>query len=191
MSQSHRMTVSAAVPSWLGALLGAGLLEEGDVTEVRGQRLIVMNGIPRSQKLTSSAQAQTCKAFAFKWKKRDTFDSDASLARMRAWLVERYGDVAAASWWSEYGDQPVLLDAGCGAGLSALELWGTSIPKVRYLGVDSSEAVDVARERFAERSLPGAFLQADIIELPLPDASVDLVFSEGVLHHTPSTEAAL
>ena len=45
--------------------------------------------------------------------------------------------------------------------------------------------------RFKERGLSGAFLQADITKLPLPDESVDVIFSEGVLHHTDSTEHAL
>jgi SAM-dependent methyltransferase len=54
-----------------------------------------------------------------------------------------------------------------------------------------SEAVDVARDRFLERGLAAGFLQADISDLPLPKGSVDLIFSEGALHHTNSTEGAL
>ncbi|HLI13642.1 MAG TPA: class I SAM-dependent methyltransferase [Alphaproteobacteria bacterium] len=51
--------------------------------------------------------------------------------------------------------------------------------------------MEIAQKRFAERGLSGAFLQADIMNLPLPAQSVDLIFSEGVLHHTDSTERAL
>src|SRR4029077_2611376 len=60
-----------------------------------------------------------------------------------------------------------------------------------YLGVDVSTAVDVAARRFAERGISAAFLQADLTQLPLPPESVDLIFSEGVLHHTDDTRAAL
>jgi SAM-dependent methyltransferase len=85
----------------------------------------------------------------------------------------------------------VLLDAGCGAAYSALSLFGPALERVRFLGVDVSEAVDVAAARFAERGLTGAFVQADITDLPLEPASVDVIFSEGVLHHTDSTRDAL
>ena len=57
--------------------------------------------------------------------------------------------------------------------------------------VDISEAVDVARARFAERGLNAGFVQADICQLPFAPESVDVIFSEGVLHHTDSTERAL
>jgi arsenite methyltransferase len=111
--------------------------------------------------------------------------------RSRAWLVERYGDVENAPWWVDYGEQPLVLDAGCGAGLSALELFASRLHRIRYLGIDISTAVDVAAVRFAERGYPAAFMQADITDPPLRDASVDVIFSEGVLHHTDSTERSL
>ena len=85
----------------------------------------------------------------------------------------------------------MLLDAGCGAATSALALFGPVLERVRYLGVDVSAAVDVAADTFAERGLPGAFMQADLMDLPLAAESVDVIFSQGVLHHTDSTRAAL
>lgn len=178
-------------PAWLWDVLKLQPCEEGAIFTLRGQDFVVRDGIPRGRGLISQAQEQTRETFGFKWKKRDTFESPASLARMREWLVERYGDLSKASWLAEHGDQPLLVDAGCGAGMSGLELFGHLIPRFRYLGVDVSEAVDVARRRFLERGLPGGFLQADISDLPLPEGSVDLIFSEGVLHHTNSTEGAL
>jgi len=75
--------------------------------------------------------------------------------------------MASAPWLAEHGERPLLLDAGCGAGMSALELFGPLIGRVRYLGVDVSAAIDVARQRFDERRVSGAFLQADISDLPL------------------------
>lgn len=181
----------AKLPSWLAGVLGVRQLDEGLEFSLGGQPFVVRGGLPRSSKLVSAAQAQTSETFGFKWKKVDTFDSPASLARMREWLIERYGDLATAPWLAEHGEQPLLIDAGCGAGMSGLELLGPLLPRIRYLGVDVSEAVDVARQRFAQRGHHCGFLQADISDLPLPPASVDLIFSEGVLHHTNSTEGAL
>jgi SAM-dependent methyltransferase len=178
-------------PAWFLELLGLARLEENQEFLLGGETFVVRNGIPRGSSLASAKQSQTGEAFGFKWKKLETFDSQASLARMRAWLIERYGEPAAAPWIAEHGEQPLLVDAGCGAGLSGLELFGPLLSRLRYLGIDISEAVEVARERFAQRGYTGGFLQADLSRLPLPPLSVDLIFSEGVLHHTDSTEGSL
>src|SRR5205085_175899 len=83
----------------------------------------------------------------------------------------------------------LVLDAGCGAGLTAGLLLGDMLHRLRYVGADISEAVDVAAQRFARVGHPGAFMQADLCALPLPEAAFDFILSEGVLHHTPSTRA--
>lgn len=190
-SLNQSMNSSLDNPYWLYNYLNISIPQDGSQFEMGGQLYALTKGIPRSQSVFSDSQTQTGKAFGFKWKKRETFESTKSLERMKAWLIERYGNVEFASWIHEYGDRPILIDAGCGAGMSALELFGSLIPKVRYLGVDISEAVDVAALRFSERGLKAQFLQADICNLPFPDKSVDLIFSEGVLHHTSSTKWAL
>lgn len=182
---------SGGTPDWLLDLLGIGRPAEGAAVDFCGEPFVFQGGLLRSQSLVSAAQAQTEQTFGFKWKKRDTFESEASLARMRAWLLERYGDIPNAAYFREHGEHPVLLDAGCGAGMSALELFGPVLKRLRYVGVDISGAVDVARAQFAEKGLSGAFLQADITRLPFPEGAVDLIFSEGVLHHTDSTRRAL
>ena len=103
------------VPEWLTELLGVGPLGEGESADIAGRRFAVEGGILRDERAHSESQRQTADAFSFKWAKRATFESDASLARASAWLLERYGDVAAASWWADYGAHPVMVDAGCGA----------------------------------------------------------------------------
>ncbi len=148
-------------------------------------------GILRAQELLSPTQDQISETFAFKWAKRETFEGD-PLNFLRRWLIEKYGDVTKARWLFGTSDDPILLDAGCGAAMSALALFDSVLDRVHYLGVDVSAAVDVAKDRFAERRLGNAaFMQADINHLPLPENSIDLIFSEGVLHHTDDTRAAL
>lgn len=170
-------------PAWLLDLLGADAVVEGAVLEVGGRQFACRNGILRELGGPSESNAQMAEAFGFKWAQRGAYESDVALAGMRDWLLARYGDVAGAEWWAEYGAHPVLLDAGCGAALSAIELFGDRLKHVRYVGADVSGAVDVAAERFRERNLDGGFLQADLTALPLPDSSVDVIFSEGVLHY--------
>lgn len=140
----------------------------------------------------SVEQVQTRDAFGFKWAQRATYESDAVKRASRDWLLERYcgNDPARLEEWLADGKK-VILDAGCGAGFSALLFFGEHLKRHHYLGVDISSAVEVARQRFAEQGLPGDFLQCDLMNLPLPDGSADIIFSEGVLHHTDSTKQAI
>lgn len=177
-------------PDWLAALLGVPLPAESGSVVAHGRKMIMARGILRAHEIVSAAQSQTRDAFSFKWAKRDTFEG-AVVDHVRSWALQRYGDVVREPWFAPAGDKPILLDAGCGAGLTAMALFAGAFDRIRYLGVDLSDAVDVARTRFAEHGLPGAFLQADLNDLPLPENAVDFVFSEGVLHHTDDTERAL
>jgi ubiquinone/menaquinone biosynthesis C-methylase UbiE len=59
-------------------------------------------------------------------------------------------------------------------------------------GVDLTEAsVQSVRERLALEALEADLRVADAESLPFADAEFDLVYSWGVLHHTPDTERAL
>ena len=150
---TSRMSSRACTPSehiapdgndWFPAYLGVALPPEGGDVKIRDCAFTMQEGILRAQSVASGAQQQTEETFGFKWKQRHTFESEASLTRMREWLQERYGDVARASWLNEYGDRPLIVDAGCGAGMSAIELFGDLLRHARYVGVDISPAVDVA-----------------------------------------------
>ena len=62
-----------------------------------------------------------------------------------------------------------------------------------YIGVDISTAVEIAKKRFKERCIPGQFIQRSVTDFEdkIEDKSVDIIFSEGVLHHTDNTCDAL
>ena len=110
---------------------------------------------------------------------------------MHEWLISKYGDVPKASWLKEHGKNPLILDAGCGAGMSGLEFFAPILNEIKYLGVDVSNSVDIAKKRFEEKGYEVGFIQCDLNQIPLPNKSVDIIFSEGVLHHTDSTEKAI
>jgi SAM-dependent methyltransferase len=181
----------STAPAWLSDVLGADLPADGEEFSVLGRSFVMLRGIPRQLDLVSDAQAQTADTFGYKWNRRATFESETFRGRARTWLVDRYGAVADADWWSEYGPEPLVLDAGCGAGFSALELFGDRLRQVRYLGVDISSAVDVAAERFGSRGVGAGFVQADMVHLPFESPIASVVFSEGALHHSDSTRRAL
>src|ERR1044072_8385514 len=82
-----------------------------------------------------------------------------------------------------------VLEVGCGLGTD-----GAQFAKAGaiYTGIDLTDAaVDLARRRFEIFNLPGTFRVADAERLDFPDNSFDLVYSHGVLHHTPDTQAAI
>jgi SAM-dependent methyltransferase len=80
-----------------------------------------------------------------------------------------------------------VLEAGCGIGTDAVQFVRGG---ARYRGVDfSPKALELARRRpeLAEADL----VQASITDLPFADASFDLVYSNGVIHHMPETRRAI
>ena len=80
----------------------------------------------------------------------------------------------------------LVLDAGCGGGRYSRLLGSHG---ARVIGVDLSSAVEKAAQLCA--GLPDVcIVQADLLDLPLRDGTFDLVFSIGVLHHTPDPRRA-
>ena len=80
----------------------------------------------------------------------------------------------------------LVLDAGCGGGRYA-RLLGLRGAKV--IGVDLSDAVAKAATLCAD--LPDVLIaRADLLDLPLAESAFDLVFSIGVLHHSPDPRRA-
>ncbi|MCC7052651.1 MAG: class I SAM-dependent methyltransferase [Gemmatimonadaceae bacterium] len=148
-------------------------------------------GLVAPEAMASAAQDQTADTFGYKWHRTETFTSQPVQAMSRTWMLDRYcgGDEARLDeWLAEPGR--LIVDAGCGAGHSALALFGDRLRAHDYLGIDISTAVRVAAAQFAARGIPAGFLQHDLTTVPLPAGSVDLLFSEGVLHHTDDTRAA-
>ncbi len=166
-------------------------LKENELITICSLDYIMKDSILRQHTLCSYQQDQTKDAFNFKWKKRETYESPAVQDSTRTWLVERYfgGDPVRRDALFKPGLK--VLDAGCGSGNPALALFSEYLDIIHYLGVDISGAIDVAQQRFAEMGLKGEFLQADLMNLPFDKPTFDLIFSEGVLHHTDSTENAI
>src|SRR5688500_7768579 len=82
-----------------------------------------------------------------------------------------------------------VLEVGCGLGTDGAQFAKAG---AEYTGIDLTQAaVDLAKRRFELFDLPGTFRVADAEHLDFPDNSFDLVYSHGVLHHTPDTPAAV
>lgn len=186
-----KISILSSVPAWVLKIISINPeYTNSEEISIAEMPFVLDQGILRSKSVLSEHQKQTEQTFDFKWKKRDTFESPNSLKRMKEWLYEKYGNPDHFSWLTQC-KEPILLDAGCGAGMSGIEFWGNHLNKINYLGVDVSGAIDVAKDRFRKAELPGYFLQCDLMKLPFLDNSIDIIFSEGVLHHTDSTEKAI
>ncbi len=82
-----------------------------------------------------------------------------------------------------------LLEIGCGLGTDLLQF---ARGGAQVTGVDLTPAsIELVRKRFALYNLPVRAQVADAERLPFSDNSFDVVYSFGVLHHTPNTQQAI
>jgi ubiquinone/menaquinone biosynthesis C-methylase UbiE len=85
------------------------------------------------------------------------------------------------------------LDLGCGPGLLVIEL-ARRAPDLHVTGIDLSERMVAAaqeRARVQQASLRVSFSRADVLLVPLPDSSMDLLVSTLSLHHWSNPVAVL
>lgn len=108
--------------------------------------------------------------------------------------VERYRYQVYARW------MPAVMEFTRHTGHDVLEVgggMGTDLAQfarhgARVTDVDLSVGhLELAQENFRLRGLTGRFVHHDAESLPFNDDSFDLVYSNGVLHHTPNTARAV
>src|SRR5262249_22310829 len=75
------------------------------------------------------------------------------------------------------------IGGGVGTDLSQFARHGARVTDIDL----SAGHLELAQENFAWRGLAGEFVHHDAETLPFPDDTFDVVFSNGVLHHTPNT----
>jgi SAM-dependent methyltransferase len=83
-----------------------------------------------------------------------------------------------------------VLEVGVGMGADHLE-WAKQSPRT-LTGIDlTPRAVELTRQRLAAHGLRSDVRVGDAERLPFADESFDLVYSWGVLHHSPDTARAV
>jgi arsenite methyltransferase len=105
--------------------------------------------------------------------------------------VESFAGVANHFLLGDIDQGDTVLDLGCGAGtdlLIAAQMVGSS---GRAIGIDLTPSmVERARQSAAEMGLDNVEVHEGLIErLPLPDGSVDVVISNGVIDLVPDKDA--
>jgi arsenite methyltransferase len=116
---------------------------------------------------------------------------ESELARVPDAIVESFAGVA--NHWRLGGVEPgsVVLDLGCGAGTDLLIAAQMAGVDGRAIGVDMTPAMlERAAAGAREMGVANVELHESLIEsLPLADASVDVVISNGVIDLVPDKEA--
>ena len=108
--------------------------------------------------------------------------------------VERYRYQEYAPWmprlmeFDRFRDAR-LLEIGCGMGTDLLQF---ARGGARCTGIDlTPRSVEITKRRFKLYGAYGDFMISDGEHLPFRSESFDVVYSNGVLHHTPDTAGAI
>jgi SAM-dependent methyltransferase len=136
----------------------------------------VIRGIPRFV----ASEAYTA-SFGFEWNRHKRTQLDDAVSRESEETFRAKTGLTPADI-----EGRLVLDVGCGMGrfVDVVSRWGG-----RVVGVDLSLAVEAAHANLGGRENV-RILQADLFRLPFRPGTFDIVYSLGVLHHTPDCEKA-
>jgi arsenite methyltransferase len=105
--------------------------------------------------------------------------------------VESFAGVANPHLLGRIDEGATVVDLGCGAGTDLLIAAQMVGPSGKVIGVDmTASMLERAGASAAEMGLSNVELHESLIEsLPMPDASVDIVISNGVIDLVPDKDA--
>lgn len=158
-----------------------GEVRTGTLACAAGHRYPIRDFIPRFV-----GEDRYAASFSFEWRihRRTQLDSANQGGRMQG--ASRAAFAGRVGFPLETLEGKLVLDAGCGAGryTEVAAAHGAEV-----VGVDLSYAVDSARENLKHRP-EVHFVQADVFALPFRPETFDVIYSFGVLHHTPDCARA-
>jgi ubiquinone/menaquinone biosynthesis C-methylase UbiE len=146
--------------------------------------------------VSSNGQEQCKEGVRLFWEKMSCgeiyAEGDSLAAQLESQARQRYELEPYLRGFARFEDARGLdvLEVGVGMGADHCELARCS-PR-SLAGVDFTErAVEFTRERLSLYGFASDLRQADAEKLPFEDRSFDLVYSWGVLHHSPDTQKAV
>ncbi len=177
-----------------------GHVEEGVLRGQRGTDWRVVGGIPRfvssdsaarDDRDESDATEATAATFGRKWKEARSLEygsRDGERASMLDVMQHMLRAGSEQEVMDRLGQAQAVLNVGCGVAWPE-DIFNPPTQTLRF-AIDYSDAVDTALMR--TRARPNVFVaQADLFHLPFRPATFDIMYSGGVVHHTPDPGGAV
>jgi SAM-dependent methyltransferase/uncharacterized protein YbaR (Trm112 family) len=152
-----------------------------------GVRYPIVRGVPRMNAAMEGLE-RVAQTFSYEWAAHHAGKLEEEETLWGLTLEEDWSYFLEGTGLGERDlEGKVVLDAGCGSGRLTRQMAEHGADTV--IGVDIIDAVDGAFER--SRHLPSVHIvQGNIFELPLRRRAFDVVWSNGVIHHTPDARRA-
>lgn len=153
----------------------------------------VKHGLPRLDDQSASAeklsQLKTSESFSDKWRRFQRYGLEPEHQEfLYSWYCRKLGFEDVRELREFYASKRAILEVGPGSGFNSRYMAGCTEGAV--VAIDISEAALTTFEN--TRDLANCHVvRADLMEAPLEDERFDLVFADGVLHHTPDTKRAV
>lgn len=161
-----------------------------NVKELFKENVVVTDNFITVQKKTDSSesnQQQTRDIFSDKWVEADEYKNIDKLYEFQyEWFLSLYGFESQEKLAAYLSDKKTIIDTGCGLGYKAA-LFAKLAPHAIVLGVDISDAIDVAAKNF--KQYPNLFFfRGDIANTGLKDGVIDFTVCDQVIMHTEVPE---
>ncbi len=163
------------------------LVKKGNFLISEKNKFQVNNGIPNFiDTVKNKNQKQVSKSFSYKWTNSDFGQDDREFeTKLKGPILEFMGITEKDLFFLK---NKIILDIGVGSGSTA-RLWAGLAKE--FHGVDISTAVYRVPNAIKNYCKNPILCQADLNNLPYKNNSFEVVISNGVLHHTPSTKQSL
>ncbi|MEM7095207.1 MAG: methyltransferase domain-containing protein [Actinomycetota bacterium] len=147
------------------------------------------HGLDLGADAPSRSQDETNKTFSDKWRRFTNYGFEPQHGEfLTGWYVEKLGVADETALQEFYRGKSRILELGPGSGFNTAYMAEHCSGSVT--AVDISEAADTVYRNVGDTENIHV-IQADLMNVPIADGTFDFAIADGVLHHTPSTRAAI
>lgn len=147
------------------------------------------HGLELDAGAAARTQDETNKTFSDKWRRFTNYGFEPAHGEfLTGWYVEKLGMADETELQNFYRSKSAILELGPGSGFNTAYMAEHCSGEV--VAVDISEAADTTYRNVGHLDNVHV-IQADLMDVPIADGSFDFAIADGVLHHTPSTRAAI
>ena len=103
-----------------------------------------------------------------------------------AYFAQKYGSELFSNLIPKNIKNKKILEIGCGLG-SHSEIFAKKKAKLTSIDL-APTSIEITKKRLELKKLKGNIIEADAEKLPFPDNYFDIIWSWGVIHHSPNTK---